>query len=210
LIQATNAVFPVIVQRGGEMPRIQTPDLASHRDWRRNQLIEAAASIALESGGAAISVAAVAQRAGLSRTSVYEYFGSGSELVADLVIDELNCFATTLNAAVSGCADAQCIVSCWIRGALTYIADGRHLLAKALNSAAKPQSRSHQIGMAHRALMAPLIKAVEELGVKDSQRALIFIQAITDASTKRIESGHDAESEIAYATAFCINGLISG
>lgn len=189
------------------MPRIQTPDLASHRDWRRNQLIEAAASIALESGGAAISVAAVAQRAGLSRTSVYEYFGSGSELVADLVIDELNCFATTLNAAVSGCADAQCIVSCWIRGALTYIADGRHLLAKALNSAAKPQSRSHQIGMAHRALMAPLIKAVEELGVKDSQRALIFIQAITDASTKRIESGHDAESEIAYATAFCINGL---
>ena len=55
--------------------------------------------------------------------------------------------------------------------------------------------------------MAPLIKAVEELGVKDSQRALIFIQAITDASTKRIESGHDAESEIAYATAFCINGL---
>jgi AcrR family transcriptional regulator len=209
LIQATNAVFPVIVQRGGEMPRIQTPDLASHRDWRRNQLIEAAASIALESGGAAISVAAVAQRAGLSRTSVYEYFGSGSELVADLVIDELNCFATTLNAAVSGCADAQCIVSCWIRGALTYIADGRHLLAKALNSAAKPQSRSHQIGMAHRALMAPLIKAVEELGVKDSQRALIFIQAITDASTKRIESGHDAESEIAYATAFCINGLIS-
>jgi AcrR family transcriptional regulator len=207
LIQATNAVFPVIVQRGGEMPRIQTPDLASHRDWRRNQLIEAAASIALESGGAAISVAAVAQRAGLSRTSVYEYFGSGSELVADLVIDELNSFATTLNTAVSGCADAQCIVSCWIRGALTYIADGRHLLAKALNSAAKPQSRSHQIGMAHRALMAPLIKAVEELGVKDSQRALIFIQAITDASTKRIESGHDAESEIAYATAFCINGL---
>jgi hypothetical protein len=63
--------------------------------------------------------------------------------------------------------------------------------------------------MAHRALMAPLVNAVTELGVKDSQRALSFIQAITDASTKRIESGHDAEEEIAYATTFCINGLIS-
>ena len=189
------------------MPRIQTPDLASHRDWRRNQLIEAAASIALESGGAAISVAAVAQRAGLSRTSVYEYFGSGSELVADLVIDELKSFATTLNIAVSKCADAQCTVRCWIRGALTYIADGRHLLAKALNATAMPQSRSQQIGLAHRALMAPLVKAVEELGVGDSQRALLFIQAITDASTKRIESGHNAEDEITYATTFCINGL---
>jgi AcrR family transcriptional regulator len=190
------------------MPRIETETLAQHRDWRRNQLIEAAASIALESGGAAVTVAAVAQRAGLSRTSVYEYFGSGSELVADLVIDELGTFAATLNEAVSDCSDPQCIVTCWIKGALEYIADGRHLLAKALNATSMPQSRAQQIGMAHRVLMAPLVKAVEELGVKDTRRALSFIQAITDASTKRIESGHDAEGEIAYATSFCINGLI--
>jgi hypothetical protein len=52
------------------------------------------------------------------------------------------------------------------------------------------------------------VQAVERLGVKDTHRALSFIQAITDASTKRIESGHDAEGEIAYATSFCINGLI--
>ena len=191
------------------MPRIETETLAEHRDWRRSQLIDAAASIAMESGGAAITVAAVAQRAGLSRTSVYEYFGSGSELVADLVIDELGSFAETLNAAVVDCTDSQCIVTCWVKGALTYIADGRHLLAKALNATAMPQSRSQQIGMAHRTLMAPLVKAVTDLGVKDSQRALSFIQAITDASTKRIESGHDADEEIAYATTFCINGLIS-
>ena len=191
------------------MPRIETETLAEHRDWRRSQLIDAAASIAMESGGAAITVAAVAQRAGLSRTSVYEYFGSGSELVADLVIDELKSFAQMLNNAVADCTDAQCIVTCWVKGALTYIADGRHLLAKALNATAMPQSRSQQIGMAHRALMAPLVKAVTDLGVKDSQRALSFIQAITDASTKRIESGHDAEEEIAYATTFCINGLLS-
>ena len=191
------------------MPRIETKTLAQHRDWRRNQLIDAAASIAMESGGAAVTVAAVAQRAGLSRTSVYEYFGSGSELVADLVIDELKNFGETLKIAVSECLDPQCVVICWIKGALEYIADGRHLLAKALNSAAMPQSRTQQIGTAHRALMAPLVKAVTDLGVKDTQRALVFIQAITDASTKRIETGHNAEDEIAYATTFCINGLMS-
>jgi AcrR family transcriptional regulator len=191
------------------MPRIETETLAQHRDWRRNQLIEAAAGIALESGGAAVTVAAVAQRAGLSRTSVYEYFGSGSELVADLVIDELKTFEATLNTAVSDCMDPQCVVTCWIKGALEYIADGRHLLAKALNATSMPQSRAQQIGIAHRALMAPLVQAVEQIGVKDTHRALSFIQAITDASTKRIESGHDAKEEIAYATSFCINGLIA-
>lgn len=190
------------------MPRIETETLAQHRDWRRNQLIEAAAGIALESGGSAVTVAAVAQRAGLSRTSVYEYFGSSSELIADLVIDELGTFASTLNSAVSQCSDPQCVISCWIKGALEYIADGRHLLAKALNATSMPQSRAQQIGIAHKALMAPLVHSVEQLGVEDTQRALLFIQAITDASTKRIESGHDAESEIAHAISFCINGLI--
>ena len=83
------------------MPRIETETLAQHRDWRRNQLIEAAASIALESGGAAVTVAAVAQRAGLSRTSVYEYFGSSADLIADLVLEELNNFAGYLRNAVA-------------------------------------------------------------------------------------------------------------
>ena len=33
------------------MPRIETKTLAQHRDWRRQQLITAAVSIAMESGG---------------------------------------------------------------------------------------------------------------------------------------------------------------
>ena len=189
------------------MPRIETQTLAEHRDWRRNQLIEAAAGIALESGGAAITVAAVAQRAGLSRTSVYEYFGSGSELVADLVIDELGTFAQTLNSAVADCRDAQCIVTCWVKGALTYIAVGRHLLAKALNATDLPQDRSAAIGAAHRALLAPLTHNLQALGVKDIHQALLLIQASTDVATKRIESGNDAESEIAMTSRFCIAGI---
>ena len=191
------------------MPRIETETLAQHRDWRRNQLIEAAASIALESGGAAVTVAAVAQRAGLSRTSVYEYFGSSADLVADLVLEELNEFAKYLQVAVSTTIQPIASISAWIEGALMYIADGRHLLAKALNASALPQERVAAIGAAHRALLAPLVTALEAIGVKDTQRALLFIQAITDASTKRIESGQNAETEIKSATAFCIAGLAS-
>ena len=191
------------------MPRIETKTLAQHRDWRRSQLIGAAASIAMESGGAAITVAAVAQRAGLSRTSVYEYFGSSADLIADLVLEELNNFAHYLEEAVTSTDQPVESIAAWIQSALTYIADGRHLLAKALNASALPQERSMAIGAAHRALLAPLVSALTAMGIKDTQRALLFIQAITDASTKRIESGQNAVDEIAYATTFCINGLIS-
>ena len=81
------------------MPRISTATLAEHREWRRQQLIAAATAIALEAGGSAVTVAAVAERAGLSRTSVYEYFGSSAEPVADLIVDELRLQLQSISAS---------------------------------------------------------------------------------------------------------------
>jgi AcrR family transcriptional regulator len=189
------------------MPRIQTDSLAAHRDWRRNQLIEAAAAIALESGGAAITVAAVAARAGLSRTSVYEYFASSADLVADLVIDELDNFAHDLKIALSDESDPFKSLELWITNSLEYIADGRHLLAKALNAVELPRERGADIGAAHRALLAPLTDSLRQIGVADISQSLALLQSITDVATKRIENGADAKSEIVQTIAFCIAGI---
>jgi AcrR family transcriptional regulator len=189
------------------MPRIQTSTLADHRDWRRSQLIEAAAAIALESGGEAITVAAVATRAGLSRTSVYEYFASSSDLVADLVIDELVNFTETLEAATNGEDMPLPAIEKWIEASLQYIADGRHLLAKALNAIHLPSNRSAEIGMAHRALLAPLRSKLLEIGITETDFALSMIQSVTDKASRSIESGDDAEKVISSTTKFCIAGL---
>lgn len=189
------------------MPRIKTDTLAQHRDWRRNQLIDAAAAIALESGGEAITVAAVAQRAGLSRTSVYEYFASSSDLVADLVIDELNQFATVLENSLEGIDDAYTAIAAWISTSLEFVADGRHLLAKALSAADLPRERGAAIGAAHRNLLSPLTHNLQRIGITDIAQALTLLQAATDAATKRIENGENAEREIATTTAFCIAGI---
>ena len=189
------------------MPRIKTDSIAAHRDWRRNQLIEAAAAIALESGGEAVTVAAVAQRAGLSRTSVYEYFASSADLVADLVIDELENFAHNLKDAVSKESDQYLGIAAWIRTSLIYIADGRHLLAKALNAVDLPRERGAAIGAAHRALLAPLQDKLLLIGVTDLPRALALLQSATDVATRRIESSNDPEYEIVTTTAFSLAGI---
>lgn len=189
------------------MPKIVTETLAQHRDWRRGQLIEAAAAIALESGGAAVTVAAVAARAGLSRTSVYEYFASSADLAADLVIEELKMFADELaKISAEGSTSIEAI-DLWIAGSLQYIADGRHLLAKALNAIDLPRNRSAAIGAAHGALLAPLRTRLEELGVRNVNFALSLIQSTTDGASRRIERGDDAESVISSTREFCIAGL---
>lgn len=191
------------------MPRIQSDSLAAHREWRRSQLIDAAAAIALEAGGESVTVAAVASRAGLSRTSVYEYFASSADLVADLIIDELATFAHELKLAVSNAADPYQAIEIWISISLRYIADGRHLLAKALNAVDLPRERNADIGAAHRALLSPLTQNLQILGIGDIAQALAMLQSISDVATKRIEMGADAESEIAKTIAFCTAGIRS-
>ena len=189
------------------MPKIETSTLAEHRDWRRNQLIEAAAAIALESGGEAVTVAAVAARAGLSRTSVYEYFASSADLAADLIIEELKSFGdelATISAQGNGAIES---IDHWINGSLQYIADGRHLLAKALNAIDLPRNRGAAIGAAHGALLSPLKSKLTEMGIKDISFALTLIQSTTDGASRRIESGDDAELVIKTTREFCIAGL---
>lgn len=189
------------------MPKINASNVVEQREWRRSQLISAAAAIALESGSEAITVSAVAQRAGLARTSVYEYFGSSAELVADLILEELSLFTSILVDAVEPAKNSEEAIANWINSALLYIADGRHLLAKALSATSLPVNRSAEIGAAHRALLAPLSKALFEIGISDLNYALNMIQSLTDAATKRIENGSDPESEISKTVAFCIAGL---
>jgi AcrR family transcriptional regulator len=189
------------------MPKIETQTLAEHRDWRRNQLIEAAAAIALESGGEAVTVAAVAARAGLSRTSVYEYFASSADLAADLIIEELKSFGDELATISSQGNGAIESIDLWINGSLQYIADGRHLLAKALNAIDLPRNRGAAIGAAHGALLAPLKSKLTEMGIKDISFALTLIQSTTDGASRRIESGDDAELVIKTTREFCIAGL---
>jgi AcrR family transcriptional regulator len=82
------------------MPKIQANTLIEHRAMRRDALLAAAVSIALESGGSAVTMAEVAKRAGISRSSVYEYFESSADLIADVILDELDIWAKTLSTAV--------------------------------------------------------------------------------------------------------------
>lgn len=189
------------------MPKINTSNLVEQREWRRSQLISAAAAIALESGSEAITVSAVAQRAGLARTSVYEYFGSSAELIADLILEELSLFTSILVDAVEPANSSEEAIANWINSALLYIADGRHFLAKALSATSLPVNRSAEIGAAHRALLAPLSSALIEIGINDLNYALTMIQSLTDAATKRIENGSDPKNEISRTITFCIAGL---
>ena len=189
------------------MPKIQAQTVALHRELRRQQLIDAAMELALASGAESITVAAVAAKAGLARSSIYEYFASSADLVADLVLEELDYYTGRLAQAISGATDPYTRIELWITESLRYVADGRHMLVKSLNTINTPTSRKEEILMGHRRMMAPLQDSLIEVGISNVRAAAALLASVTDAASIRIDAGNEAELEIQSAVAFALAGL---
>ena len=188
-------------------PKIQAATIVEQRAMRQRQLIDAALAIALESGAASITVGAVAQRAGLARSSIYEYFSSSADLIADLVIEELALYQKRLSQAVIGTQDPYQHIELWIAEALQYVVDGRHMLIKSLNAATIPEFRRDEISQGHRNLMTTISAPLQEIGLTDIRGAMSYLQNTIEAASVRIESGNDAELEIRSAQIYAIAGL---
>jgi len=188
-------------------PKIQAATVVEQRQMRQRQLIDAALSIALESGAANITVAAVAKKAGLARSSMYEYFSSSADLIADLVIEELALYQKRLAQAVKGTEDPYQHIELWIAEALQYVVDGRHMLIKSLNAAAIPDFRRDEISQGHRNLMTTISAPLQEIGLTDIRGAMSYLQNTIEAASVRIESGSDSELEIRSAQIYAIAGL---
>lgn len=136
-----------------------------------------------------------------------KYFSSSADLIADLVLEELEYYKKRLMTAVNGIEDPYLYIQLWISEALEYVADGRHLLVKSLNSVSTPEFRKDEISQGHRNMMATIIEPLQKISVKDLGLAVTYLQSTIDAAAKRIDSGKEAAPEILNAQKFAIAGL---
>ena len=187
------------------MPRIDAPTLAEHREQRRDALLEAATTVMRESG--TVTMSAVAERTGLSRTAVYEYYRSSADLIADVLVDELAAWIDHLAEAIDGIADPRERLVTWIRAALAYVEDCRHALVRAAGDATLPPVRRAQVQTLHRDLAAPVYVALREIGVTDAERIASYVWGVVEAATRHIESGRAADDEVDAAIAFALAGV---
>lgn len=67
------------------MPKIRGDNIADHKRRTLAALHEAGAELFIEMGFVAVTLGAIADRAGIGRTTVYEYFDSKESLLADVV-----------------------------------------------------------------------------------------------------------------------------
>ena len=188
-------------------PKIEQPTIREQRIMRQRQIIDAAMELAIEGGAQAVTVAAVAKAAGISRSAIYEYFASSADLIADLILEEMALYNNRIIEAVGDVEDPYEFIELWIAEALSYIIVGRHLLVKSLNSIETPNYRKSDIAIGHKKLMSTLAKPLEQIEIPSIALALSYLQNTIDVAAIRIESGNESALEIKYAQTYAIAGI---
>lgn len=162
-------------------------------------ILSAAVEIVLNKGAGALSMSAIAKQAGISRTSLYEYFTSKEDLVADLLLDELKIWGEFLENSIDSESSPEKKIEGWLDGTIGYMKSGHHQLMRQLSAIGAPEFRVLEIRNAHQKLTHPLLSSLRDLNISHPERVASYIQGLLDTAVRRIDSGNDPEQETEYA-----------
>lgn len=189
------------------MPRISAPTLAEHRDLRRASLLAAGAELIQAGGAPAVTMSAVASRAGLSRTAVYEYFPSTADLLAAVLAEQMQEWIEQVAALLAPEQSPEAAIRAYVRISLSMIHDGSHEIMALLAAETLSAPTRRHLGELHAQLAAPLIAAFADMGAADPMQCAFFAQGVVEAAARRVTATDREITELVNSTTeFIING----
>jgi AcrR family transcriptional regulator len=177
------------------------------REERREALLDAAAALAAEGEPEAITMDAVAERAGVSRPLVYRHFPNREELIAAVHRRETAHLHDQLAADVAAAGDLEGMFRTLIHGALQAAAERGHLFATLRSAGAlSPEVRREQRQRDAATARAFAECAWRELGVDEptAQSTMYLLLSLVDPALSRWRRDatpqHAAQIETSFMT----------
>jgi AcrR family transcriptional regulator len=176
---------------------------------QRAALLDAARSLLSRGGTDALTFPALAERTGLARSSVYEYFRSRAAVVEELCAVDFPVWAAEVEAAMAAADGPEDKVEAYVRQQLSLVGDRRHRAVVAISASELDAGAREKIRAAHGGLVAMVVEALGALGHPQPRLAAILLQGVVDAAVRRIELGAAEEPEAITeaAVAMALRGL---
>ncbi|AKA06286.1 TetR family transcriptional regulator [Streptomyces noursei ZPM] len=183
--------------------------MAEHRTMQRGALLDAARTLLSEGGTEALTFPALAERTGLARSSVYEYFRSRAAVVEELCAVDFPVWAAEVETAMEGAETPEAKVEAYVRRQLALVGDRRHRAVVAISAGELDAGAREKIRAAHGGLIAMIVEALAALGHAQPRLAAMLLQGVVDAAVRRIELGaaEDPEEIVEAAVAMALNGV---
>ncbi|MYX36766.1 MULTISPECIES: TetR/AcrR family transcriptional regulator [Streptomycetaceae] len=163
--------------------------MAEHRSMQRDALLDAARSLLSEGGTEALTFPALAERTGLARSSVYEYFRSRAAVVEELCAVDFPVWAAEVEAAMEAAPSAEAKIEAYVRSQLALVGDRRHRAVVAISAGELDTSAREKIRAAHGGLIAMVVEALAALGHHEPRLTAMLLQGVVDSAVRRIELG---------------------
>ncbi|MCX4547884.1 TetR/AcrR family transcriptional regulator [Streptomyces sp. NBC_01500] len=183
--------------------------MAEHRTMQRSALLDAARTLLSEGGTEALTFPALAERTGLARSSVYEYFRSRAAVVEELCAVDFPVWAAEIEAAMEQAPTPEGKVEAYVRQQLALVGDQRHRAVVAISASELDAGAREKIRAAHGGLIAMIVEALQALDHDQPRLAAMLLQGVVDAAVRRIETGavEDPGAVADAAVAMALRGV---
>lgn len=173
------------------MPKISAPTVAEHRAARRASLLRAGEALLREGGFASVTTGSVCERAGLSRSSFYDYFATKDDLLAALAIEAIEQWDADIEQQLADVEAGLPALRVFVEATMTMTAEGRHDIAGVLREADLAPSRMEDLMTLHDVLLRPLVRILADLEVAAPETAAILVQGLLGAGVQLVTHGVD-------------------
>ena len=174
--------------------------MVEHRAQQRTQLLRAVVELVAETPATPVTLAAIGERVGLARSSVYKYFPSVDDIILAAVEEIFARWTAEVEAAADSGAEPTDRIERFVSRTLALVAEGEHGLMVIAASMPLDPARRRRIGEQHRAFMRPLVEALTELRIRDAATSASLVYGIVEAATRLIETGKPADQVADLAT----------
>jgi AcrR family transcriptional regulator len=177
-----------------DVPRIRAATVVEHREMQRTALLDAARELMSAGGTTALTFPALAERTGLARSSIYEYFGSRSAVIEALVTCDLPAATNRLRAAMAAEPTPERQLATFVRRQIRMAADPWHrmlldVVGMDFDRATRERLRSAQWQISE--LAAGVLR---RMGHPDPRTGALLLQGVVDAATRLVGCGTDPQA----------------
>lgn len=173
------------------MPKISAPTVVEHRAAQRAALLGAGEEVLLESGLAGVSPRTVSERAGLARSSFYDYFSTRDDLLVAIAIAAIERWDAEIEAALADSEPGLAELRTFVDATMAMTAEGRHEIAGALREADLSPSSRDDVMALHEALMRPVLRVIAQFDVEDARATAALAQGVLGSGVQLVSHGMD-------------------
>ncbi len=191
------------------MPKISKPTVAEHRTAQRAALIGAAEAILLEVGVTGVNPRTVCERAGMGRSSFYDYFPSKDDLLAAVAMRAFDEWGAEIDDALRNAEPGLGRLTAYVAATMRMTADGKHAIAAELRGEELSPSKQEDIKALHDALLKPVRTVLEDLAVPDAAAQAYLVQGLLNTGVQLVTHGMSADEVSAKIMALLTRGLLA-